>query len=182
MKPINENDLAKYNWMGWTHLHHAVYRGDMHNIQLHLSNPTVDVNAIDIRGNTALHLAAKNGIGVKQLLEAGADVHATDKQGNTPLHNAALFLSGEDTTVQQLLAYGADVTACNKLKNTALHHTAMLNLENRNQILALMRAGSDSKAKNSIGCSPQTLARHFENEYFINTLREHIKSLVRVAA
>ena len=182
MIATNENDLAKYNWMGWTHLHHAVYRGDMYNIQLQLSNPAIDVNAIDIRGNTALHLAAKNGIAIKELLAAGANVHMHDKQGNTPLHNAALFLSGEDTTVEQLVAHGANVNAVNKLNNTPLHHTAMLNLENRRQILTLLRAGVDTKAKNSIGCTAQTLAKHFSNGTFINTVKEHIKTLVRIAA
>jgi ankyrin repeat protein len=65
------------------------------------------VNAANNDGETALMLAASNGIinNVRALIMAGADVNARDKQGKT-----ALMLAGEANeaaVVRLLKAHGA---------------------------------------------------------------------------
>ncbi len=72
-----------------------------------------DLNAMDKKGQTALHHAV--GFGrfetAQSLIDLGADINAVDKNGNTPLHNAA----GSDTKmVLLLLRNGASVDLVNK--------------------------------------------------------------------
>jgi hypothetical protein len=67
----------------------------------------VDVNSIDLGGNTALLLAAKFGAvsALRSLLHAGAKIDRSNAKGATPLHSAAK--NGEDECVSILLEAGA---------------------------------------------------------------------------
>jgi len=75
-----------------------------------------DVNAIDRKGMTALHLCCRNWHPVcgMLLLEAGANVAAEDVHGNTPLHAAAFGSRGRGELIVALLARGADPHRPNK--------------------------------------------------------------------
>ena len=70
-----------------------------------------DVNARKERGDTPLHLAARQGTAevVQLLIAAGADVNARDEYGYTPLHSAAY--NGTAETIEALIAAGADTAA-----------------------------------------------------------------------
>ena len=67
-----------------------------------------DLNAQDVEGDTALHLAAAKGYGriVATLLQKGADKNALSHDGKTPLLRASM--EGRLRAVKILLAFGAD--------------------------------------------------------------------------
>ncbi|EXJ54137.1 hypothetical protein A1O7_09474 [Cladophialophora yegresii CBS 114405] len=72
-------------------------------VQLILERCSVDVNARDSEGQTALSLAAFSGslTTMKMLLDAGADANCQDKQGAAPLSYAAS--TGHEEKVELLL-------------------------------------------------------------------------------
>lgn len=72
---------------GWTPLMRAVYEDRPACVAALLGNRRTAVNAANLRGQTALHLAVALGATaiVEQLLAAGADVAMRDEWGNTPL-------------------------------------------------------------------------------------------------
>ena len=57
-------------------------------IPLLLASASLDINAVDAAGETALHIAARNGlVGViASLLQAGANPDCVNRKGETPLH------------------------------------------------------------------------------------------------
>lgn len=83
------------------------------------------VDALNGRGNTPLHVAARKGLTevVAALLEASAAVDTSDVNDNTPLHFAAW--KGHTEVVTALLAAGATVDATNEIGNTPLHYAAL---------------------------------------------------------
>ena len=90
-------------------LHDAAMRGDTNKVETLLLGKNVDVNAIDVHGNTPLHWAAqfdRTAIAVA-LIEKGANVHATNKNGHTPLLLA--IDKGNLDIVKQLITAGAKV-------------------------------------------------------------------------
>jgi ankyrin repeat protein len=80
----------------------------------------VDVNAADVAGTTALHLAVHHDDRetVRLLLSAGATVHATTRYGVTPLSLACV--NGNAAIVAALLAAGADANSLLPGGETAL--------------------------------------------------------------
>jgi ankyrin repeat protein len=90
---------------------------------------TVDVDARDDRGRTALMLGARKDRDqrIQTLLDLGADVDATDHGGNTALMIAAR--GGNVKAVEVLVSHGAFVLARNadgrtaeELSKAAKHH------------------------------------------------------------
>lgn len=79
-----------------------------------------DVNAVDDRGDSALHMAVffDSPQRVEFLLSLGADVHLADKRGNTALIDAARI--GNKQMVNVLLQYGANATHVNQQQQTAV--------------------------------------------------------------
>lgn len=86
--------------------------------------PRANVNAVEVRQKTALHLAVAHGKDdiIELLLVHGADIMARSDGSWTPLHNACE--NGNVNVVKTLLTAGADVNA--RLLNgmTPLHVTA----------------------------------------------------------
>ena len=64
----------------------------------------VDVNAVDKKGDSALHLACRFGFydGVRLLLDAGADWTIKNNKGKTPLESATdvIFAGKVDTYIK----------------------------------------------------------------------------------
>lgn len=77
-------------------------------IPLLLASAGLDINAVDAAGETALHIAARNGLVgvVATLLQAGANPNCLNKNGETPLHLAGGSLP--HLVAQVLLVSGAN--------------------------------------------------------------------------
>lgn len=92
--------------------------GNMNDLQHYLLSEihkgTLDLEATDKMGNTALIIACQNGhykIG-KMLIDQGANVNARNNKGNSPLH-FALTYSFEELS-KYLIAKGADEYVTNR--------------------------------------------------------------------
>lgn len=89
------------------HIMTAALEGNFRTMK-YLSELGLDVNAVDERGSTALHVAAGSSdlTSVQTLLTLGSNVNAVDASGWTPLHSAAAH--GGAMIVQTLIDNGAD--------------------------------------------------------------------------
>ncbi len=87
-----------------------------------LATPLVDVNARDLIGATALHLASWGGLTTSAalLIDRGrAQLDTHDEDGLTPLHVAAR--AGHVSILELLVAAGADKDALDKSGGSPLH-------------------------------------------------------------
>ena len=111
----------KVNW--FTTLMEAVRCGNTKCISS-LIEAGADVNAKDIRGSSAITIAAERKISCQNfqlLISAGADVNVVDKKGNTPLIIAgSSIVTGRVECVKLLLRSGAKVNLLNNSKKKAL--------------------------------------------------------------
>jgi ankyrin repeat protein len=100
--------------LGRSPLHWACATGKLHLAVQLLTRPKnakANINAVEIRGKTSLHIAAahdKSDI-VEMLLQYQADVNAKSDGGWTPLHNACE--KGHVEIARILLKGGADINA-----------------------------------------------------------------------
>ena len=76
------------------------------------------VDAVDVDGQTALHLAALHSVpAINALLKADANIEALDAGGDTPLMTASGF-GGSEECFKALIAAGANVDVTNERGNT----------------------------------------------------------------
>lgn len=112
--------------MGRTALHLAAMNGNTHLVRFLVQDHGAAVDALTLRKQTPLHLAA--GAGqlqiCKLLLDLGASIDATDDQGQKPVHVAAMNNYAE---VAQLFLQQCPslVMACTQDGNTCAHIAAM---------------------------------------------------------
>lgn len=87
-----------------------------------------DINQRDVKGRTALHKAAEDGLieVARILISKGADVNDRDHEGWTPLHYAAHW-QGNDYMMGVLLFYGADSRIVNRCGMTPCDLAPSLN-------------------------------------------------------
>ena len=111
-----------------------------------------NVNAADIDGLTALHVACRGDYMtlVPILLDSGADVHAETSSGATPLHFAAA--TGDTALVQRLLESGANVDASSKAGLTALKQACRQG--DVAVAMQLLKAGANTEIRDSWGATP----------------------------
>jgi ankyrin repeat protein len=119
-----------------------------------LAQPTLDVNALNRAGESALMLAALKGegVGVQLLLERGAKVN---QPGWSPLHYAAT--GPEPKLVQLLLDRGAAINAEAPNGSTPLMMAAQYGSED--SVKVLLVAGADAKRRNERGLTAADFAR-----------------------
>ena len=118
-------DINIRNLDGETPLMCAVNVENIETVTLLLKNDA-DVDAVDDRQGTCLHLAAskdKSGLVTQLLLRRNANTELMDGIGLTPLFIAAF--NGNDVIARQLLRHGAKHQACEPGGFTALHYAAM---------------------------------------------------------
>jgi ankyrin repeat protein len=123
---------------------------DVHDVRQALAG-TVDLNARDPDGNSALHRAARfegRAEIVRLLIEAGASVNARNASDETPLHQAAGRRCSE--YVALLLESGADPNARDRFGQTPL----FLSDADQPTIRLLLAAGADVNARDADGQTP----------------------------
>ncbi|RCH77906.1 hypothetical protein CU098_003571 [Rhizopus stolonifer] len=88
-----------------TALHEAAFIGFDKGVQLLVQHSEIDLNAVDLLGQTALHYATQRNKteSLKILLTSGARVDICCKNGRLPIHTAALF--GFESCVSLLLSF-----------------------------------------------------------------------------
>lgn len=133
----------------------------------------VEVNALDVYGNTPLKLAAEKGHyeTVELLMSKEADVNKADKVDNTPLHVAA---KNGHAAVLELLLKNVEAKTIGKQtkdKYTALHHAVGGNNARCVALLLENGAGTCAELKNEQGRTPLDLANDQNN----NKIRELLK-------
>lgn len=131
-------------------LHELAYTGEDDLIKTRLSeNHFEDVDALNIAGETALHVAARAGrlTTVSVLLDWGANVKIKTNMGITALHSASA--GGYTPIVLTLLDRGAELDALDLELCTPLHHAC--HYERFESALALINAGADAARKNVYG-------------------------------
>jgi ankyrin repeat protein len=118
-------DIDIRNLDGETPLMCAVNAENIETVTLLLKNHA-EVNAVDDKQRTCLHLAAlkdKSGSITQLLLRRNPDTELVDEIGLTPLFVAAF--NGNDAVAHQLLKHGAKHEASELGGFTALHYAAM---------------------------------------------------------
>ncbi len=134
---------------------------------------TVDINAKDSNGRTALHRAAKanDAAAIPILLFSGADINAKDNVGKTPLHYA--IQAGNSAAISVLLFIGADINAKDNAGLTPLHYAAQAN--NAAAIPVLLSSGVDINAKDNVGKTPlhYAIAIQTDNLATVTVLVDH---------
>ena len=73
-------------------------------------------------GSTLLHIAAKTGEGVLQIIKGGASVNSENDKGQSPLHLAAKH--GQLQAILHLIKNEAEVNKADHEGNIALHYAA----------------------------------------------------------
>ncbi|MBM9538543.1 ankyrin repeat domain-containing protein [Desulfobulbus alkaliphilus] len=132
----------------------AAGSGEAEDVRRHLLRGA-NLSAVDLDGNTALHLASAGGyLDVAEILvDAGIDVNARNQWQASPLHYAAGL--GHLDLVKFLVSREADENvlgakhALDSEGNTALHYA--VELEEVDAATYLLRQGADATAANNLG-------------------------------
>jgi len=158
--------------LGRNPLHWACATGKLHLAELLLTRPkgpSAQVNAVEIREKTSLHIAAAHGRDdiVELLLKYEADVNAKSDGGWTPLHNACE--KGSEIIVRVLLEAGAEINA--KLLNgmTPLHLAAQ---GGHLEVVKCLLERKDIKraARDTFGSTPFLRAAQNKQKDIVNLL------------
>jgi ankyrin repeat protein len=129
---------------------HYCAKNDALTMLLRLMNtPRIDLNIVDSRGFTPLHIACKRGHNActGMILNFGASVNVLDRKKNTPLVLAAS--GGHRASVKALVDHGANQDVKNILGLTAL--MASIIHQQESTAIFLIKVGSDVTVADSHG-------------------------------
>ncbi|MFY9589886.1 ankyrin repeat domain-containing protein [Rickettsia endosymbiont of Halotydeus destructor] len=116
-----------------TLLHYVAEDNNIKTAEILISH-NIDVQAQEITGNTALHMARAPKM-VKILLKAGSNIEAKNRLGRTPLHNAILYANKRNINIK----------------------------DNYNAVLKLIKNGANPNAVDYYGFSPLDYAIRIKN-------------------
>lgn len=145
----------------------AIRRESPRVLQLLLTRPETDVNALNAAGESALMLAAIAGDveACERLIERGARIN---QPGWSPLHYAS---SGPDTrTVRMLLDRGASIDAAAPNGATPLMLAAQHGPEA--SIELLLARGADTRRRNQRGLQAIDLAEQAGRDWLVERLQK----------
>lgn len=141
------------------------------------------LNAVDFRGHTALHHAARSGeVGAIDALVGAGAVQAPSAYGSTPLHFAATWSNAEATLA--LLRHGAAVSPQTIVGETPLHWVAeYAGFPGSSETVAvLLRWGADETMEDAHGCTPgDKLGRNVDESEVVEDEIERVRALLRRA-
>jgi ankyrin repeat protein len=148
----------------------SIKYGDTQRVRRMLAKRHDLATAVDYRGETPLHLAARSGKGetvnfppphssngdiTKLLIAGGAPLEGREKkEGLTPLHLAARF--GNREVAEVLISNGALIDARSDFDSTPLHEAT---LQCRKDLVALLlKKGADVNARDHSNSTPLLIA------------------------
>ena len=155
LKSLKDLDLNERDQEGRAVVHIFSQKGDADAV-LRLFKAGADVEAIDDKGNTALHKAApldRTQMIELLVVELGLDVNATNNKGETPLHLASLNSGVE--SVKKLIDLGANLNAKDLEGNFPLHKAVLWNDQ---KVIDLLVTPENLNALNNKGETPLHLA------------------------
>ena len=163
------------------------------------------VDTVDIYGQTALHIAARNGLAdaVNVILRKNAKLEICDNSGKTPLelaveygiivpthkrkestlilrkslHEVREALSDHEMVVYLLLAHGASIKKCNRKRQTLLHYAVTNNQPYMAQLLLLR--GASLTCKDNLGRTPLIAYLH-NGGYWLDGVLQHFNASVSI--
>lgn len=148
----NQSDVSVKDKQGQTALHLIPhYSIDEAKKISYLLKAGADINAVDAKGATPLHVAAAEGClaSVEPLVKYKADINSRDTDGLTVLHRAAQSLTDSEAIIELLIAKGANVNMRDNSGLTAICHAAEHGTLNSLQIL--VANGADMFVRSSTG-------------------------------
>jgi len=123
---FSQPDPIALSYRGWTVLHEAVSGQHVEIVEM-LCDSGFEVDSVDLEGNSALHLAAREGYDdiLRTLVTKGADINKRNKCGETPLHHATTNQGNCKLCIQSLLEFGAEVNCMDDEGRTPLYGALM---------------------------------------------------------
>lgn len=172
---------------------------------IHLILIGSEIDAVDMHGQTALHIAARNGLAdaVNVLLQKKAKLETCDKFGKTPLKLAVengiivptqkrkekMFILGKsldglrvslkdhEMVVYLLLSYGASIKKCMRNRQTLIHYAVTNNQPYMAQLLLLR--GASLTCKDDLGRTPLIAYLH-NGGYLMDVVLQHFNASVTI--
>jgi len=161
------------------------------------------IDTVDIYGQTALHIAARNGLAdaVNVLIQQKAKLEICDKSGKTPVEVAVEHavivpthkrkestlilgksldelreaLSDHEMVVYLLLTHSASIKKCNRNRQTLLHYAVTNNQPYMAQLLLLR--GASLTCKDNLGRTPLIAYLH-NGGYLLDGVLQHFNASV----
>jgi len=143
---VPNNGRSKY-----TALSFAIMKGHIKIVELLIDNGA-NVNTVDNKGNTVLHLASTNGQIVQLLIDKGADVNAKNNNGETALLRAfkKRHIETMEETMELLIRNKATIPEGDEYQE--LREKQKCIFQNKKEgVLACLRKGVPGDAANVVG-------------------------------
>ncbi|XP_054707227.1 receptor-interacting serine/threonine-protein kinase 4-like [Uloborus diversus] len=167
--------LSEEEFIASLNIHEAARKGDLHVVKLLTKKDPKQMETVDERGWTPIHVAAAHGHTevVKFLALEGAHLAALDPSSYTPLHLAAM--NGHNPCLEVLLSIGVDLDSITAEGFTPLH-LAVMNVQ-LECIQTLLQWGSSLEKRDALGRNVQDMVEEYNLEDVAALLRRFHKQL-----
>jgi ankyrin repeat protein len=142
-------------------------------------NAGVDINILDSRGCTALHLAVRDWDNwnieqttsqLQMLVDHGANINAKDRSYSTPLHHALAQRDLNRAGISFLLDHGAQTSAMDLFGRTPLHVAAERQTLDKDIVQQQLDHGADINSCDNMGTTLLDDAIRASNSHNIEIL------------